>query len=177
MRNLAAQREGTSSPGRRLHSPWTTWKACTLNALAAPVVYWCPLPVEKSWEIPTFVISPYQLPHPCLCSLNRASSCRHTLCTRPSKFRLHDGSSVKENQGEQGVFQCNYLHVQNDPSSASQCRSIDQTNRICRNMGCRETSTHIVGSGMCVGLDPDSIANIAFDSMKFKGATKKFNQV
>ena len=106
------------------------------------------------------------------CCLHMHQCCSLHNCGNPT-----GAPYVKENQGEQGVFPCNHLYVQNDPGSTPQCRSIDQTNRICRNMGCRETSTHIIGSGMCVGLDPDSIANIAFDSMKFKGATKKFNQV
>ena len=40
-----------------------------------------------------------------------------------------------------------------------------------------ETTTHIIGSGMCTSIGTDSIASIAADSLKFKGATKTFKQV
>ena len=111
---------------------------------------------------------------------NRKSSCCHHLHQCCS---LHNcGNSAvtahgKEGHGDNSGFSCNYLNVQNDPNPTLQCQYGQQKSRICQNLACRETSTHIIGSGMCVGLDPDSIANIAFDSMKFKGATKKFNQV
>ena len=99
----------------------------------------------------------------------------HQCCSLHNCGNSADPLHGKESHGEPGVFSCNYLHVQNDPNAA--CHYGQNASRICRNMGCREASTHVIGSGMCLGLDPDSIANIAFDSMKFKGATKKFNQV
>ena len=99
----------------------------------------------------------------------------HQCCSLHNCGNTSDPLHGKEGHGEPGVFSCNYLHVQNDPNAA--CHHGQTPSRICRNMGCREASTHVIGSGMCLGLDPDSIANIAFDSMKFKGATKKFNQV
>ena len=106
------------------------------------------------------------------CCLHMHQCCSLHNCGNPA-----DSTYAKEGHGDQGMFSCNYLHVQNEPNSPSMFRHDQQTSRICRNMGCRETTTHVIGSGMCVGLDPDSIANIAFESMKSKGATKKFNQV
>ena len=60
----------------------------------------CLLMSPASWKElrnPDVYFIPSSIPHPCLCSLNRASSCKHTPCTRPSKSRLHDDSSVEEN--------------------------------------------------------------------------------
>ena len=106
------------------------------------------------------------------CCLHMHQCCSLHNCRNPA-----DSTYVNEGHRDQGIFSCNYLHVQNEPNSPSMGRHDQQTSRICRNMGCRETTTHVIGSGMCVGMDPDSIANIAFESMKSKGATKKFNQV
>ena len=87
---------------------------------------------------------------------------------------------LKENQREQHVCDgasCDHLHTQNEQNCPFQCHHGHQLNRICRHGACRETTTHIIGSGMCINQATDSIATIAADSLKFKGATKKFNQV
>ena len=85
---------------------------------------------------------------------------------------------VKEIGNESGGLACNHLYVQNEPNLTFQCHHGHlQPNRICRNLACRETTTHIIGNGMCISQGTDSIAAIAADSLKFKGATKKFNQV
>ena len=83
-----------------------------------------------------------------------------------------------ENQKAPDTACCNYLHVHNDLNSPFQCHhGHPQQNRICRNGACMDTTTHIIGSGMCTSIGTDSIASIAADSLKFKGATKTFKQV
>ena len=94
----------------------------------------------------------------------------HSCDTSPSN--LHSKNGKQRDEG--GIFY-EYLQIQNDHC---QCHHHGHPiNRICRHGACTDTTTHIIGSGMCMHQPPDSIATIAVDSLKLKGATKMFNQV
>ena len=103
--------------------------------------------------------------HHC-CSLHNCGIPTNAYYIEENQREHHDGSP------------CNHLHVQNEPNLHFQCHhGHTSSSRICRNGACRDTTTHIIGSSLCINQGADSIATIAADSLKFKGATKKFNQV
>ena len=107
------------------------------------------------------------------CCLKKHHCCSLHNCGIPTNAYY-----IEEGQREHGGSPCNYLHVQNEPNIHFQCHhGHTSSSRICRNGACRDTTTHIIGSSLCINQGADSIATIAADSLKFKGATKKFNQV
>jgi hypothetical protein len=107
------------------------------------------------------------------CCLKKHHCCSLHNCGVPTNASYY----IEEDQREHDGSPSNHLHVQNDPNHHFQCHHGNTLSRICRNGACRDTTTHIIGSGMCINQGADTIATIAAESLKFKGATKKFNQV